>query len=117
MNERFKDQSGEWGDRANYFDITVWGKRGETCAEYLTKGRPVAVQGSLRWREWESDDGGKRQAVEVVADNVQFLNKRGDDDSFSGGGGGGSGRSDVPADTSDFEPDAPVGDPGDDIPV
>src|SRR3954447_21559843 len=77
VNERTKDAStGQWGDRANYFDVTVWGNQGESCAQYLAKGRPVAVDGRLQWREWDAQDGTKRQAVEIVADSVQFLGGR-----------------------------------------
>ena len=77
VNTRQKDQStGEWGDKPNYFDITVWGNQGESCAQYLSKGRPVAVDGRLDWREWESQDGSKRQAVEIIAESVQFLGGR-----------------------------------------
>ena len=102
VNTRRKDgQSGEWVDKPNYFDVTVWGAQGENCSTYLSKGRPVAVDGRLDWREWEAQDGsGKRQAVEIIADSVQFLGSR------DGGGGNGNsfqGQSDVPADTSDFE--------------
>jgi single-strand DNA-binding protein len=63
----------------------------------------VAVEGRLDWREWEAQDGSKRQAVEIIANSVQFLGSRSDN---QGGGGGGNGfqpQSDVPADTSDFE--------------
>src|SRR5947209_6049716 len=85
VNTRRKDESGEWVDKPNYFDVTVWGKQGENCAQYLSKGRPVAVDGRLEWREWEAQDGsGKRQAVEIVADSVQFLGGRDD----AGGGNG-----------------------------
>ena len=83
VNSRRKDESGNWADKPNYFDITVWGAQGENCAQYLAKGRPVGVQGRLEWREWDAQDGTKRQAVEVVADNVQFLGSR------DGGGEGG----------------------------
>ena len=77
VNSRRKDSSGEWVDKPNYFDVTVWGAQGENCANYLFKGRPVAVDGRLEWREWEASDGsGKRQAVEIVADSVQFLGSR-----------------------------------------
>jgi single-strand DNA-binding protein len=87
VNTRRKDESGQWADKPNYFDVSVWGNQGESCAQYLAKGRPVAIDGRLEWREWEASDGsGKRQAVEIVADNVQFLGGRGDGD----GGGGGS---------------------------
>ena len=78
VNSRRKDgQSGEWVDKPNYFDVTVWGAQGENCANYLSKGRPVAVEGRLDWREWEAKDGsGKRQAVQIVANSVQFLGSR-----------------------------------------
>lgn len=116
VNTRRKDESGQWTDKPNYFDVSVWGAQGESCAQYLAKGRPVAIDGRLEWREWEATDGsGKRQAVEIVADNVQFLGGRGDGD---GGGGGGGGGQFVPAGASqsngpDF-PSQPTGD--DDIP-
>jgi single-strand DNA-binding protein len=88
VNSRRKDQSGQWVDKPNYFDITVWGQQGENCAQYLAKGRPVAIDGRLEWREWDAQDGTKRQAVEVVADSVQFLGGRdgGEGGSFGGGG-------------------------------
>jgi single-strand DNA-binding protein len=69
-------KDGAIGDRIekpNYFDVAVWGAHGENCARHLTKGRAVAVDGRLEWREWEADGGVKRQAVEIVADTVQFL--------------------------------------------
>jgi single-strand DNA-binding protein len=76
VNTRQKDASGQWGDKPNYFDVTVWGNQGESCAQYLAKGRPVGVDGRLDWREWEAQDGTKRQAVEIIADTVQFLGGR-----------------------------------------
>ena len=104
VNSRRKDgASGEWVDKPNYFDVTVWGAQGENCANYLSKGRPVAVEGRLDWREWESQDGGKRQAVEIIANSVQFLGSRGDNPGGENGGDRFKPTSDVPADTSDFE--------------
>ena len=86
VNTRRKDDTGQWVDKPNYFDVTVWGNQAESCAQYLSKGRPVGVDGRLEWREWDATDGsGKRQAVEVIAESVQFLGSRGDGD---GGGGG-----------------------------
>jgi single-strand DNA-binding protein len=100
VNSRRKSANGDWEDKPNYFDVTVWGAQGENCSTYLSKGRPVAVQGRLEWREWEAQDGsGKRQAVEIIADSVQFLGSR----DGSGGENGFTPKSDVPADTSDFE--------------
>jgi single-strand DNA-binding protein len=74
VNTRRKNsQTGEWEEKPNYFDITVWGALAENCARYLHKGRPVAIDGRLEWREYTTQDGQKRQAVEVIAENVQFL--------------------------------------------
>ena len=118
VNSRRKDQSGNWVDKPNYFDVTVWGAQGENCANYLAKGRPVAIEGRLDWREWEDQQGNKRQTVEIIANSVQFLGSR-DGSGGNGNGGGFNPPSDVPADTSDFE-GAPVGGGGggseDDIP-
>jgi single-strand DNA-binding protein len=78
VNGRRKDgQTGEWVDKPNFFDVTVWGSQGENCANYLAKGRPVAIEGRLDWREWEAKEGGgKRQSVEIVANSVQFLGSK-----------------------------------------
>ncbi|MCW3041549.1 MAG: single-stranded DNA-binding protein [Solirubrobacterales bacterium] len=125
VNTRRK-QGEEWVDKPNYFDVTVWGKQGENCANFLSKGRPVAIDGRLEWREWQDKETGKnRQSIDIIADTVQFLGGR--DDNGGGGGGGynnGGGfqpRSDVPANVDDFAPSAtpaPVGAPtsDDDIP-
>ena len=89
VNERAKDPTtGEWGERPNYFDIDVFGGMGESCAQYLTKGRQVAVEGRLRWRSWETQEGQKRSAVSVVANTVQFIGPR-DSGGQSGGWSGG----------------------------
>ena len=114
VNSRRRNQSGEWVDKPNYFDVTVFGAQGENCSNYLSKGRPVAIEGRLDWSEWDATDGsGKRSKVEIVANSVQFLGSR--DGSGGGNGGGFQPQSDVPADTSDFE-GAGVGAKEDDIP-
>ena len=85
-NTRRKDgATGEWVDKPNYFSATVWGSQGESCARFLSKGRGVCIDGRLEWREWQAQDGSKRESVEIVADSVQFLGSRGDGDSASGG--------------------------------
>jgi len=110
VNSRRKDgATGQWSDKPNYFDITVWGQQGESCSQYLAKGRPVGVQGRLEWREWDAQDGSKRQAVEIVADNVQFLGSRSDGD----GGGGGQF---VPQGAAQATDDFPASAADDDIP-
>jgi single-strand DNA-binding protein len=101
VNTRQKDSAtGQWGDKPNYFDVTVWGNQAESCAQYLARGRPIAVDGRLDWREWEAQDGSKRQAVEIIAETVQFLGGRGDGD----GSPQYVPRSDVQPDESDFAP-------------
>lgn len=117
-NTRRKDNAtGEWVDKPNYFNVTVWGAQGENAARYLSKGRPVAIDGRLEWREWEAQDGTKRQATDIIADSVQFLGSREDG---AGGGpigarqsGGAPSGGDVPIDEGDFQA-APVGSTGDD---
>lgn len=115
-NTRRKNGStGEWEDKPNYFNVTVWGAQGENAARYLAKGRPVAIDGRLEWHEWDAQDGTKRSAVDIIADSVQFLGSREDPS-----GGGGFARSeasqggDVPVDNGDFQPAPVPGQPGDD---
>jgi single-strand DNA-binding protein len=114
VNTRRKNgATGEWEDKPNYFDVKVWGAQGENCQRFLSKGRPVAVQGRLEWREWETQDGQKRQAVDIIAESVQFLGGR---DEASGGGFTASvgSRSDVPVDERDFQTAASGAGVGDD---
>ncbi len=105
-----RDPSGEWTEKPNYFNVVVWGASAENCALYLAKGRPVAVDGRLDWHEWEDADGGKRQAVEVIAESVQFLGSR--DSSRS------APRSDLPDGGDELEPVGvgAGGEDGEDIP-
>lgn len=115
-NTRRKNGStGEWEDKPNYFDVNVWGAQGENAARFLSKGRAVAIDGRLEWREWETPEKTKRQAVDIVADTVQFLGSRDDASNGAHAGDGGF------ADERDFQPApvtaAPAGGPGeDDIP-
>ena len=117
VNTRQKNNdSGNWEEKPNYFDVMVFGRQAESCGQYLRKGRPVAIDGRLEWREWEQD-GQKRQAVDIIADSVQFLGGRDDAGSGNGFAGGAGGRSDVPVDEADFQPaPAAVGTGDDDIP-
>ena len=119
VNSRRKGSGGDWEDKPNYFDVTVFGRQAESCGQYLKKGRPVAIDGRLDWREYEVE-GQKRQSVDIIAENVQFLGSR--EDAGNGNGNGYSSgmrptESDIPADTSDFDA-APVaaGTSDDDIP-
>jgi single-strand DNA-binding protein len=103
-NGRRRNSEGQWEDAPNYFDVTVFGNQAENCVKYLRKGRPVAVDGRLRWREWETKEGQRRQSVDIVAESVQFLGGR--DDAGNGNGFSSTARApegDVPIDSSDFE--------------
>ncbi len=124
VSSRTRDESGNWGDRSNYFDVTVFGRQAETVTTYLTKGRRIGVDGRLSWREWQANDGSKRQNVEVVASDIFFLDSRSDsaaggggDQSRSGWGdssGAGAGDADLPVDQSDMSAPATTSD--DEIP-
>jgi single-strand DNA-binding protein len=83
VNDRRKNsQSGEWEDVPNFFDVVVFGSRGESISRFLSKGSKVAIEGKLRWSQWETPDGDKRSKVEIVADDIEFLSAR-----TEGGGG------------------------------
>lgn len=70
-----RDEDGGWEERPNYFDVSVFGAQGDSVVRYLRRGRPVGIDGRLEWREWETPDQQKRQAVNIVADSIQFLGK------------------------------------------
>ncbi len=76
LNRSYKDSSGEWQEATDYIDIVAWGPLAERVAQYLTKGRRCLVQGRLQSRSWEQD-GNKRSKVEVLANDVTFLDSRG----------------------------------------
>lgn len=107
VNERNKNpQTNEWEDRANFFDVTVWGGMGEWAARSLQKGAGLTVEGRLRWEQWESN-GEKRSKVKIVANSLVPR----DDRAGGSGGGGGSfsvSRTDVPANSDDFAAPAPA---------
>ena len=77
VNRRTKAADGTWGEEATFLDVTVWGKQAENCAEYLSKGRPVFVEGYLRLDQWQDKKTGEnRSRLRVTAENVQFLGGR-----------------------------------------
>jgi single-strand DNA-binding protein len=75
VNGRRRTAAGEYVDTVDYFDVAVFGARAESCADYLSKGRPIAVQGRLAWRETKKDDR-RREYVKVIAEQVEFLGRR-----------------------------------------
>jgi len=103
-DERRPDGSGGWKNETEWHRVVLFGKQADLAKQYLTKGREVLIEGSLRTRQWQDKDGQKRYTTEVVCQNMRFVGGRG------GAGGGGA--------SSGFEPrgdeqPAPVG--GDDI--
>ena len=115
FSSRSRDETGNWGDKSNYVDITVFGRQAETASTYLTKGRRVGIDGRLSWREWQAQDGTRRQSIEVIAQDLFFLDSREGGGQATGWSGAEAGGSDLPVDTSDMQPaGAPSTD--DDIP-
>ena len=90
VNDRRKNAAGEWEDAPNFFDVIMFGKRAESVSRFLNKGSKIAVEGKLRWSQWDDKDtGAKRSKVEIVADDIEFMSSRGE--------GGGSGSYNAPA--------------------
>ena len=90
VNDRRRNsQTGEWEDYANYIDCTMFGTRAESLSNILTKGMKVAIEGKLRWSQWERD-GQKRNKLEVIVDEVEIMSSRngGQGGSNYGGQGG-----------------------------
>jgi len=101
VNDRRKNAAtGQWEDSPNYIDVVIFGSRGEALSRFLSKGKHIAVEGKLRWSEWESQAGEKRNKLEVVADDIELL----------------GGRGDAPAGSSRPVPAADLGDEPADIP-
>ncbi len=111
--ERWQGKDGQMQERTEWHRIVVWGKLGENCAKFLSKGRQVFLEGRLQTRSWEDKDGNKRYTTEIVARDVQFLGG-------GSGGGGGGGNDGPPPPANDYGAASGGGfgggDAGDDIP-
>ncbi len=93
-NEKRKDRAGEMQDFTTWFRVTLWGRQAETASQYLTKGRPVYIEGRLRLEEWTDRDGKQRYTLEVHATEMQFIGgSRGDETTTSAATPGGAARS------------------------
>ena len=88
VNRNFTNSSGE--REVDFFNITAWRGLGENCAKYLSKGRKVSVVGNIQVRNYEDKDGNKRTAVDIVAEDIEFLSRNDDGDAPRGGAGGGN---------------------------
>ena len=86
INRKWKAQTGEMREDTCFVDLRAYGRQAETLNQYMSKGKPLLVEGRLKYDQWEAKDGGKRSKVYVVAETFQFLG------SPSGGGGGGGSR-------------------------
>lgn len=76
VNERAKNQqTGEWEDRPNFVDCVMFGTRAEAVGRYLSKGSKVAIEGKLRWSQWQTQDGQKRSKLEVIVDEIEFMSR------------------------------------------
>ena len=106
--ERFSTRDGDRQERTEWHRIVTWGKTAELCAQYLSKGRSVYLEGRLQTREWEDKEGQKRRTTEITAQTVQFLGGR-------GGGSGGGAAGGASGGGGSFE-EAPTPPPSDDIP-
>ena len=108
VNERFKNQAGNDVEQVCYVDIVVWGKQGESCGEYLAKGRQVMVEGRLQLDEWKTKEGESRSKLRVRADRVLFLGGPKSGAVFKDGGGEQAGARGAGGSANDEA--APVGD-------
>ncbi len=90
-NTARKDADGEYAERPNYFDVSIYGAAGESVSRYMRRGSRVGVDGRLEWREWETAEQERRQAVSIVADTVQFLDSPGERSQLGAGGEEGAG--------------------------
>jgi len=94
VNRKYKTQSGEQREEVAFIDCEAWGRTAEVMAQYLSKGRPVFIEGRLKFDQWEDrNGGGKRSKLSVVVDNFQFIDSGGGAGNSGGGGGGNYARS------------------------
>lgn len=77
VNDRVKGEDGQWTDRPNFIDCVMFGNRAKSVSRFLSKGSKVAIEGKLRWSQWERD-GQKRSKIEVIVDEIEFMASRGD---------------------------------------
>jgi len=100
VNDRRKNQAGEWVEETTFVDITLWGRTAEVAGEYLSKGSPVLIEGRLKLDQWETD-GQKRSKLKVIGERMQMLGGKG------GGGGGGRGQNQNYDDAGDYGEPSP----------
>ena len=113
VNDRRKNQNGEWVEETTFVDVTLWARTAEVASEYLSKGSPVLIEGRLRLDSWETD-GQKRSKLRVTGERMQMLGGRGGGSGPAGNSGGRQNQYSQPAPAA--EPSGPTGPPDDEIP-
>ncbi len=111
-SERLKNKGGEWEERTEWHNITLWGRLAEIAGEYLAKGKSVYLEGRIQTRKWQDRDGTNRYTTEIVADRMQMLGARNGSGTTGGGNGGAGGQ----MDSGDGHGEMPQVNPDDDIP-
>lgn len=105
-SEKFKGKSGEWEERTEWHNITLWGKLAEIAGEYLSKGKTVYIEGRLQTRKWQDKSGNDRYTTEIVGDKMQMLSpkgeRRGGDAGFEPAAGGGGNHEEPPFQDDDI---------------
>ena len=96
MNRRYKTKDGENREETTFVDCEAWARTAEVMSEYLSKGRPVFIEGRLKLDQWQDKDGNNRSKLRVVVENFTFVDSRGGAGGGSGGGSGGGGRASAP---------------------
>ncbi len=113
MNRRYRTRDGEDREETTFVDCEAWARTAEVMSEYLSKGRPVFIEGRLKLDQWQDKEGNKRSKLRVVVENFQFVDSRG-----GAGGGGGGGRASAPEPVASANrPSAPSPDSGQHQPV
>lgn len=90
--DKWKDNNGQWHEKTEWHNIVVWGAKADNCAQYLSKGSSVYIDGKISTRTWDDRDGNKKYKTEIIANEVLFLNKK---------SGGGQSNNQKPAPASD----------------
>lgn len=104
--EKFKNKSGDWEERTEWHNVTLWGRLAEIAGEYLAKGKQVFIEGRLQTRKWQDRDGKDRYTTEIVGEKMQMLGGGNGQRSSDGGSGGGAGsRAEEPLYPEGFNPD------------
>ena len=111
-SEKYKNKSGEWEEKTEWHNVTLWARLAEIAGEYLAKGKTVYIEGRLQTRKWQDRDGKDRYTTEIVGEKMQMLSGKGE----GGGGRQGGGRSESQGQSQETAYEEPTFNPDDDIP-